>query len=350
MAYQNTIRIIRGSLTLTIYKAFVKTLTLLTILRQQNTPSPRSPLIVYITTNHELTWLAILAMLSFKYFIQNVHFKIINGGGLTHRDYKWLKRTKLSLSFVTSEEERKTERLLRPYPYLHKYFQYGWSGKKFFIPLLTTPSDRYMILDLDIIFFRSPTHIIKWFHAHNPPSMYMKDYENFSAISTVEAAFILQQEPKHININSGLLCINSKQLLKHTPLATLNKYSRYILQCAKNRLSYDHNTDNDVVYVYPVIEQSLFWLAFEKQRAQSLPKEAYYIFPRHKFKHTIIRNPICIHFTGEETKRSIYKYLFFSFFSMLKDVALSKKILYIPWHNYSNNYCVNCNHLSTQAA
>ncbi len=340
---------LKGYLTLTVYKHTVHIALIIYILfyRKRHRSSQAYDANIYVSVNDNYFFLSLATILSLDFFVKNLNYAILNGGKLSKFHRFIFKYLGIQVTYPEEKEERSVRLLLMNKPSLEAYYNYGWSGRKFCIPLLTNPFNKTVILDLDILFFNYPKELVLWLtNESNCCNYYIKDYENFSVLSSIEVESIQKRKPWLSHVNSGFLLLNHKDLLDKTPLKQLDDIIRQTIIIVKDRLTFDHMANSDIVYIYPLIEQTLFWIMFENSYAKPLNSKNYVMFPRHKVHKEKITQPTMIHFTGEADKRSMYKYLFFSLFSFcvnfLRSYPKSTKL----WINYSNEYCPRCRHFT----
>lgn len=338
--------IIKGWFTIHLYHYVVNSLVLIQVLLlRKKTSKPKSELdcTVWIIINRAHFFISIISLWSLDSFIPGLHYVIADDGSFRHY-HRWLiKKLGPNVDYQKIIKRPSAKNKFRQYPYLEKFFRYGWSGLKFYTPIYESMGSKIILLDSDTLFFDLPRQIIRWLKSDRHP-LFLKDYLNFSVISTLEFKAIDHRPVTIHNVNSGLLCLDLDLYRRKNPLKVVNAQIKKILATVKDRMTYDHFSSNDLIYVFPLIEQTLHWLGLNRCHAQPLD-DSYLVFPKHKTSGQPITDPTFIHFTGDSfDKRVMYKYLFYSLISYLYDRFFHKLNSLKPWYIYSQNYCPQCQH------
>lgn len=290
---------------------------------------------VYVPSGRSTAYLALLSMYSFNRHIPGLRYILLDSGDIT-KIQKWMFRhIGVHVEIIGVGDVNVIRAKLKKYPSLLQYFDYGWSGRKFFVPLLSDDSDAFILLDVDILTFAVPHVVKKWIYAKKDKSLYMEDYKNFSVLSNIEMNYTLKKQLQHTRVNTGFLCVNHKKILQTIPLKRLNLFMEQVHSIVSDRILRDLKTKNPLDYIYPMIEQTLYWYIFEHTKSQSLSATEFVIFPRHLMNHFPLINPVMIHFSGEADKESEYKYIWMSLLSWLKKRT-------DPWYAQSPWYCMDC--------
>ncbi|OGK11494.1 hypothetical protein A2768_00015 [Candidatus Roizmanbacteria bacterium RIFCSPHIGHO2_01_FULL_37_16] len=317
--------------------------TIQTLFFSKKTKDFRMNVTIFTTINKPNVFLSLISMASLNYFIPGIRFTVIDGGGLNRLHYLLFKLSKLNISFIEPNKDLKIKRMLNKYSYLLMYYKYGWSGKKFIHSLFQNKKGKIIILDLDTLFYKEPNEIINWILSSKESNLYLEDYENFSVISTIEAKKILNADLKKQRLNSGFICISLDNFWHNNSASSLNFYIKKIIEIVNTRLKTDYLEKNPLDYLYPIIEQTLFWLALNKCNTKILSQK-YLIYPKHLFKKAKLEDIKFIHFTGDIEKLPMYKYLLGSLKDNLLDKINGRQKNDQPWYIYSGEYCRGCRH------
>jgi hypothetical protein len=299
---------------------------------------------VYITISRNTFAIGLLAIASLDRQIPGLRYIMLDNGDF-REFHKWvIKHLSRSIRILPLSDYRSVRGSLQKYPHLLQYFDYGWSGAKFFIPLLRNRRSRFIILDVDILFYRFPTEVFNWIQHFPETTLYLHDYKNFSVLSSIEISSLLHRRPRYTHINSGFLCINSKRLFAKTTLKQLDRFLSQTLEIVQNRMVFDLESKNPIMYVYPIIEQTLYGYLFNKTQSAPLCLPEYVMFSEHKKLGYNITTPCMIHFAGEgNVKESLYRYLLMSLYRSVINIYRNTQN---PWYLSSSVYCLHCKHLT----
>lgn len=329
-----------------IVKMVVNVATIISVLFYPSSNGQHSPKVaVFLSITRHHVYLALLSMLSLYRFLPSSRFFIINDDTLQPWHVWLYKHSRLPLIFVSPSQQKKIHDLLAPYPNLQAFYDYGWSGKKFVIPLVYSGYRKIIMLDGDTLFYRFPKEIAEWIENRSSYHCYLKDYLNFSVVSPIEAQAIMGKKPSLFQVNSGLLCFDRQSIKKQVSFSLIDQWIRRILHTVKMRMTYDYGrgNTNDFIYVFPLLEQTIHWFMLSLTHAIQLRND-YFVFPEHKFHGKPLINPIFIHFTGEARfNLPMYKYLGFSLMKKIIDV-LHRCANTHQWFVYSTEYCPRCRH------
>ena len=178
-----------------------------------------------LLTCHRDIPMIITAMQSFYYSSRlNLPCIIIDDGTLTQKDKITLKGNFKNLEIWSSQKtKKKSLKKLKKYPYCHLRRKSDSPDKmqnmrriKFFDLFLTTPFEKNIFFDSDVLFLNKPTEIIKW--AKNPKDkriLYSNQRKNKSLEiiggsrdSNIISRMLYFRKNKQLPyfFNSGLLC------------------------------------------------------------------------------------------------------------------------------------------------
>lgn len=270
--------------------------------------------------NTDLFMDALRAFFSTYRYFPNIHFIVLDDGSL--RKYqKWiLKNLPFKTEYLSIEKQNRILKKIKKFQWIYEFAHYGWSGRKFIIPLLYKTHHKTMLLDSDTLFLREPTFIKNWLKTDKKIHLFLSDYENFSVISTIEATQIVGKKLINKNVNSGLICFDMDTFWKTNSLKKINQYIKEIVKVNVDRMTYDYYPEKKFKYVFPIIEQSLHWLTLDA-KAKPLPYD-YFVYPKHKFGEKALPvQPTFFHFTGEiQPNKPMILYLQSSFWISLKNI------------------------------
>jgi hypothetical protein len=253
--------------------------------------------------------LSLVSLLSLHYFIPQIKITYLNDGTLQWWQL-WILR-RLPLPIHIHDESYLVEKQLARYPNCKRFFNYAWSGKKFFIPIIISKKNPILILDSDALFLDHPKEIYQWLQ--NPKgSFFMQDYKNFHVVSPAEVKEIIGKKPSLINLNSGLLGFNATEYKQYINLSTIEKYLTRVLDIVKLRTPYDDFLNDDLRLQSHLLEQTLFWLTLESFPSKALPT-SYFLCNQQVGRnlHEVLPKTV-IHFAGDPTRKSFYRFLYFS--------------------------------------
>jgi hypothetical protein len=106
------------------------------------------------------------------------------------------------------------ERHLAEFPICMQVFRNNILATKFFGPLMFDDSQKYLVLDSDLLFFREPLEILNWAHSDADELYFNKDVKDWSQVDQATCLERLGFElwPK---VNSGLCCISRSAIDLH---------------------------------------------------------------------------------------------------------------------------------------
>jgi hypothetical protein len=216
------------------------------------------------------------------------------------------------------------------------FFESGWQGKKFFVPLMHGKYERVIVMDPDTIFTSEAKFVKKWL-GKGVSTMHLKDCGNYVAVSTLEANSITGENIKLKNLNSGLILLNRKNFWKYNSVNKIEIYIKKTINMVRDRKTEIIPLNKPFLHVSHLLEQTLYWYTLNNLNSGFLEDE-YFVFGRHIYNYEAIKSPVFIHFAGELNKKSMYRYIFFSLLDKIK-----KRNSLTPWFA-GKRYCVNCWH------
>ncbi len=294
--------------------------------------SPQT-LSLFIISSSKDFQLSLTAMLSAYYFLPQITITYLHDASLRAWQ-RWILQ-RLPLSIEVFDNYSNIDKQLSRYPTTRRFYNYSWSGKKFLVPLLHKKNDLVMLLDTDTIFLDSPTEIYTWLKKPRG-AWYMQDYQNFQVVSPIEAREILGKKASLLNVNTGLLGFNVKDLKKKHSLSSVEGYLTRIFQTVKSRVLYDDFLNNDFHLYSHLLEQTLFWLLLESLSTTKLPR-SYFLCNQQIGRN--LQNVLpkkFVHFAGDPTRKSLYRYLFLSLKTFISDIIVGKKSVK-PWYMRGNH-------------
>ncbi len=285
---------------------------------------------VFIAAGKYSGFLAILSILSLSRHISELQFFVIDDGAMTWLQ-KWclhLLQRVVPVTYI-HPDVHKAPPQLRQYTRLKDMWKTGWVGRKFFVPRFTAEKyDRYIVVDCDTLFFSYPQEIHDWIHKKQETCLYLDDYYNFTAVSTVEAEHIMNKRLTHQRFNSGFLCIYNVSYKKNNPLRLVNTYLDAIIEMLKDRMTRDYYRRPEYYYSLKLLEQTLYWMTMNNCVINVLPSSYRLLHPE------MSGQPVFVHFTPDsEEKHYEYRYLFRSLLTYVHDVIFRKPIVN-PWYLY----------------
>jgi hypothetical protein len=155
------------------------------------------------------TWkMGLLAVLSLEYF-SGRRWKIFlhEDGSVDEKGVDCIRRKLPGVRFVSRKEaDEATEKLLADYPACQRNRSRHNLFLKFFDPIAFAPGDKYLILDSDLLFYRSPDLLLNWALGDEKACYYNKDVKEVYALSrgAIEEVMGIRLWE---SFNSGLLCI-----------------------------------------------------------------------------------------------------------------------------------------------
>ena len=306
--------------------------------------------IYYVSRKSDL-FVMIISILSLNHHIPGLNYRILLD---QQPDFlsKYVitkllsKLVRLELLSLENVEEKIIPKLKSSY-YAKSFFNYGWAGKKFFIPLFLEEKGSSILIDSDTLFTAPPDEIAEWLKQKSQEMLFLSDYANFSVISLVETDSILKKKHRLKNVNSGLLLFPLTQFHKRNSLKEIDQNIKAIIELNKERSSYDYHTEIELIYVFPILEQSLHTLIAERLPHNVLDRKKYQVFPEHALQGKDVKNAHFMHFTGDIHRYQMYKYLFYSLFKKTTTRFIANKgtsTQKLPWFIFSRSLCINCQH------
>lgn len=302
--------------------------TLLTVLLQHQSKAPvaSEPIPVYMLTNHQHAYLAILSILSLDRHIRGLQFIIIDHNELSRFD-KWLLQ-RVPVKSITIIDSSKQFKWLKKYPYNWAYYTQVWSGIKFFTTLFYQRSvKKCIVMDSDTLFIRKPERVIKWIqNASDKKTLHLLDYMNFSVISPFEAEYQVGVKVSTEKLNSGFVCLNLEELHQKNSLSDINLYIKKITAIMKSRMTRDSYGREELERSMYIIEQTLFQLVFSHMNHEILPPKYSLLTAK------VFRDSVFVHFTPDGSEKILfYRYLLFSLKKWLTIIILRKGDRSLPW-------------------
>lgn len=276
-----------------------------------------------------------LSILSARYFIGEMDFILIVDYKIKFWDKTILKLLGKGVQVISVRDLEKLSARLSGWN--KKFFDSGWQGKKFFVPLMYKNYNKVIIMDPDTIFCAEPKTLKNWIH-NGSGSMHLKDCGNYVAVSGIEAEYITNNKIEIKSINTGLILLDLKSFWRKNKLNHIDKYIYKIIKTVYDRKTQIIPQDKPFLHINHLLEQTLFWLTLDITGSRFLDR-TYFVFGRHIFNSEKIGKPAFIHFAGELNKKSLYRYLYFSLLDKLK-MPISKT----PWF-IGTKYCENCWHI-----
>lgn len=350
----NTFFSLRLSIFLFIARILTEGAILLQIFFEKSHPPKSNPFphakIYYVVSKKDFV-ITIFSILSLNHFIPNLNYRLYFdfNPNFFHRfviEKLLTKRVRVSL-LETSEVENTIFPELKNFSYAKAFFDYGWSGKKFFIPLFLEKTGQSLLIDSDTLFFDKPTEIVEWLKKNSKKMGFLSDYAHFSVISFPETDFILNRPHTVKYFNSGLLLFSLPHFHKNVSMRQIDDFIKMILQLNGQRRDIDHHANIELKFVFPLIEQSLHTLIAEVIPSFRLNKERYQVFPEHKFLGKEVSTAIFMHFTGDFYRYQIYRYLWVMLLEKVKrSIVLKQKRTnnQKPWYIFSREICIKCRH------
>lgn len=164
----------------------------------------------------------------------NLPIFLVNDGSLTKADIRKIKKY---FSIINPSDVSLTKRYQkREYPHFYSYRMSDKTGicKKKFDAYLWNPFAKSIAFDSDILFYRTPTHIIDFIQGNTTKQIYFSGrdasiFSRFSDLMGYEYTFrkLLSKHTKHIfdvSFNSGLMCIQNRTVFNIKRLDTIFKF------------------------------------------------------------------------------------------------------------------------------
>lgn len=287
------------------------------------------PVVVYIPTSSHYFFLSIVAMLSLNYFVPGLQYVFLHDNSLNKYQKNSIKKISLQIKDIGSFSKKLSDKI-EGYPYLSALANSDWFGKKFLIPILSSPQNKIIVLDSDTIFLKSPKQIINWINDKTKSNLYVPDYANFVTLSKIEAQKITGKESLKNNFNSGLLCINLNKYWDIHTLEQVESYLKQMIGFLNQRLIRDHYRKIEIKYFAQMIEQSMYWLTLNNTKLAQFSNDYQLLFNP---KYPKDLQPTFVHFTPDDGEKTIeYKYLIQSLLLSIKTKTKSNK----PWYIMKN--------------
>jgi tetratricopeptide (TPR) repeat protein len=135
-------------------------------------------------------------------------FHVYDDGTLTAQDVRLL-REQIDGVRVIGEAEYAEADALRLLPYSSLFLRDHVFAKKLLGVVLNATTDRIMLLDADVLFFRCPLEIVDWAHERTSSSL-------FNADSRMDSTSLTEAELEDLGLrkvpyfNAGLVCLDRK--------------------------------------------------------------------------------------------------------------------------------------------
>lgn len=106
-----------------------------------------------------------------------------------------------------SEADDNAMRVLADFEYCQSHREQFFMARKFYDPFIFSPTEKYLILDSDLIFFKRPDEILEWAGHESPELWFNEDVSEHSQLSPDQTRRLYQFElwPR---VNAGLGCIS----------------------------------------------------------------------------------------------------------------------------------------------
>ncbi len=192
---------------------------------------------VGITTllHHDAVDMFLYSLSSLFYFLgRNLSIFAVEDGSITTRDKKKISRY-FNITFLDkSSADRKIKKITSKYTNFLKYRLADTSDvtKRKFDAILLSPFHKFLYIEPDILFFRRPEEIIKWFNENSDKFLYLKhDRKLLDSNNREDLDYSYRQllnEEKFrmtdVNFNSGLLGISTANKINLNMLDNVFKY------------------------------------------------------------------------------------------------------------------------------
>lgn len=171
------------------------------------------PVPIHILTGEKDWLLSAWALASFFHFSEQTWSVVIHDDGtLTPDARKELKTLFRSAKIISRDEaDSKMDRHLAAFPFCHDYRNKHPLALKIFDVPFFCESDRFIMLDSDVLFFSYPREIMDWVSRGAPECWFNEDVDEGSLISA-ESAWADLGVPLWPRVNSGL-CLLTKAAL-----------------------------------------------------------------------------------------------------------------------------------------
>jgi len=272
--------------------------------------NPEFPVEVHIVACHRDAFLLIYTV---KQFLRHLGLRlpiiIHDDGTLTWLDkaaiHYHLRGVVIANFSVTFQKIASVHNLKARYPnaFALKTGRYGTNrlnGIRIIDIPFTAATEKILLVDTDIIFYRKPHALIKWIKNPNDRSMFfMKDQASYYALPENILATVAGGRKIHTEVNCGLLGLTADSMAP----AFIERWLRDIF----------HNFErlNLPLHKRIFIDQDVTVCSFSttRQKVSPLP-DTYFLWARNAWNRTALpKNSVCIHFSGP-FKTELYDAIF----------------------------------------
>lgn len=249
---------------------------------------------------HDQVHLYIAAIKSFCYFSGiPVGVLVIDDGTLTAWDRAFLSYHVHGLSVVpyrTALRQSLAQLPKNRYPFCRRFrseigLEHSIHNGKLFDSVFSAPFKRIIILDSDVIFFHTPTEIVRWFKTGDDTTLHMAyersiiDRENRWGLLGIKILSQLWGSPETLYYNSGIVCLTKKYFSIPDIEYYMKKYYGFTLK---------HEMISDQFF------QSLMWHRIGKRgpRVSPLDPMRYSVLMSDRPRRNLFSNA-CIHYHAE---------------------------------------------------
>jgi hypothetical protein len=187
-------------------------LPLVTALARRPNP-PEEPVSVHLLVSSKTWRMGLLAALSLEFFSARRWRLFFHEDGSLDRFTREAIEKKLpGVRFVTRQEaDAAFEDFYREFPACLRNRKRHNLFLKFFDPLIFAPSDKFIILDSDLFFYRRPDALIEWARGPQRTCHYNRDVKEVYSLprEKIEKALGVRLWE---SFNSGLVCISKEAL------------------------------------------------------------------------------------------------------------------------------------------
>lgn len=135
---------------------------------------------------------------------------IHDDGSLTGEDKEKLKARFPTLNIFDNKKTTEViEAKLEKYPHLLQYRKSHALAQKCFDAPLLSPTNKFLLFDSDLLFFKRPKFILKWIETKSDECWFNQDSQEPSPVRPEEANFVFNS-PLWPRVNSGLCLLNKK--------------------------------------------------------------------------------------------------------------------------------------------
>lgn len=216
---------------------------------------------VHSLTSHKHLYFYLWSIKSFL-LSNNLNPSVVvhDDGTLTKEDIKKLNWHLAGVIIVTKKQaDRQVLPLLKNHPSCYKYRSEQKFAKKVFDILLLANSQKIMILDSDVLFFKKPTEIINW--AENRVCEMRYNHDPFDTERNIHTRLKKDLEVEYpIGYNSGLQCL-SKEILD--------------VDFLEDYLSFCYKQENLDWWVIEQRSMALLTYRYNSRMCSSLPRKRY---------------------------------------------------------------------------